>query len=62
MASSSSVVSPMAETTTTTWWPWLRVRMTRSATSRSFCTSATLLPPYFWTMTAMRVQHNPAGI
>jgi hypothetical protein len=30
------------------------VRTTRSATWRSFCTSATLLPPYFWTMTDMR--------
>ena len=45
--SRSSVVSPMAETTTTTSWPSCRVRMTRSATFRSFSTSATLLPPYF---------------
>jgi hypothetical protein len=29
------------------------VCMTRSATRVSFWTSATLLPPYFWTTTAM---------
>ena len=33
-ASSSSVVSPIAETTTTTSCPAARVRMTRSATCR----------------------------
>ena len=35
--------------------PLRRVRMTRSATRLSLSTSATLLPPYFWTMTAMRL-------
>jgi hypothetical protein len=53
MARSSSVVSPIADTMTTTSCPSARVRMTRSATRRNFWTSATLLPPYFWTMTAM---------
>ena len=48
-ASSSSVVSPIAETTTTTSWPWRLVRMTRSATRCIRETSATLDPPYFWT-------------
>src|SRR5262245_32959846 len=49
----SSVVSPIAETTTTTSWPARLVRMTRSATVRSLPTSATLEPPYFWTTIAM---------
>src|SRR5688572_7134392 len=60
VASRSSVVSPMADTTTTTSCPCARVRMTRSATCVSFFTSATLLPPYFCTMIAMPVQHKPA--
>ena len=47
IASRSSVVSPIAETTTTTSWPWLLVFITRSATRLSLSTSATLLPPYF---------------
>ena len=58
--SSSSVVSPIAETTTTTSWPCARVRITRSATALSFWTSATLLPPYFWTMTDMRIGYHEA--
>src|SRR5437867_4395705 len=48
-ASRSSVVSPMAETTTTTSCPARRVRITRSATCRMRVTSATLEPPYFCT-------------
>src|SRR5262249_39492445 len=48
-SSSSSVVSPIADTTTTTSWPSRRVRMTRSATCFSLATSATEEPPYFWT-------------
>ena len=44
------------ETTTTTSWPCCRVRITRAATAFSFWTSATLLPPYFWTMTGMRTR------
>src|SRR5688572_19299120 len=58
MVKSSSVVSPIAETTTTTWCPWRTVRITRSATYRSFPTSATLLPPYFWTMIAMTREYD----
>src|SRR5581483_2736371 len=53
--SRSSVVSPIAETTTTTSCPALLVRMTRSATCRMRETSATLEPPYFWTTTDMAV-------
>jgi hypothetical protein len=45
--SSSSVVSPIAETTTTTSWPARRVSMTRSATFFMRVASATLEPPYF---------------
>src|SRR5207302_2647072 len=48
-------VSPaMAETTTTTPWPAARVRAIRPATLRIRSTSATDVPPYFWT-TTMRV-------
>src|SRR5438128_5469012 len=47
--SSSSVVSPMAETTTTTSLPEARVAATRSATFWMRPTSATDEPPYFWT-------------
>jgi hypothetical protein len=39
----------MAETTTTTWWPWSRFSFTFRATRRIFSTSATDEPPYFWT-------------
>ncbi len=49
--SSSSVVSPMAETTTTTCAPDARVCATRSATRWILETSATEEPPYFCTMT-----------
>ena len=49
LARSSSVVSPMAETTTHTAYPAARVRMMRSATARIFSGPATLLPPYFCT-------------
>ena len=45
----SSVVSPMAETTTTTSLPAALVAAMRSATFCIFCTSATDEPPYFWT-------------
>src|SRR5712691_2546228 len=51
--SRSSVVSPIAETTTTTSRPSRRVRITRSATCFSFATSATLDPPYFCTTMAI---------
>ena len=55
MPSSSSVVSPIADTTTTTSCPAFLVRTTRSPTRRNFCKSATLLPPYFWTTMAMAI-------
>ena len=54
-AKSSSVVLPMALTTTTTSWPAARVATTFSATRWSFATSATLLPPYFCTTMLMAV-------
>jgi len=47
--SSSSVVSPIAETTTTIRWPSARLAATRAATLRIRSTSATEEPPYFWT-------------
>src|SRR5262245_8288918 len=56
--SSSSVVSPIAETTTTTSWPSARVFITRSATLRILVTSATLEPPYFWTTIAITSIEN----
>ena len=43
----SSVVLPMALTTTTTSWPWRRVRTMWSATARMRSGSATEVPPYF---------------
>jgi len=58
----SSVVSPIAETTTTTSCPARFVRITRSATVRILSTSATLLPPYFWTTIGtfrLRVSRDP---
>ncbi len=44
---SSSVVSPIAETTTTTWWPARLVATIRLATRFSPSASATDEPPYF---------------
>ncbi len=44
---SSSVVSPIAETTTTTSWPCLRVLMIRWATRLTPVASATDEPPNF---------------
>src|SRR5438128_8084099 len=48
-SSSSSVVSPIAETTTHTWSPFAAAPTTRRATSRIRSGSATDEPPYFWT-------------
>src|SRR5438093_7428354 len=48
---SSSVVSPMALTTTTTSWPASRARRMRSATARIRSALAKDEPPYFWTRT-----------
>ena len=45
----SSVVLPIAETTTTTSFPARRVRATWSATARMRSGSATDVPPNFWT-------------
>ncbi len=51
---SSSVVLPMADTTTTTSLPCRRVRATWSATARMRSGSATEVPPNFWTTRAIR--------
>src|SRR5687767_14533611 len=50
IARSSSVLLPMAETTTTTSWPSFLACRTRSETARIRSASATDVPPYFWTM------------
>ena len=47
---SSSVLSPMAETTTTTSWPAFFVSTMRRATRFTQVASATDEPPYFWTI------------
>ena len=49
---SSSVVSPIAEATTTTSLPSLRVRRIRSATRLMRSADWTDDPPYFWTTSA----------
>ena len=49
----SSVVSPIAETTTTTWCPAFLVATMRPATRLSPSASATEEPPYFWTIKPM---------
>src|SRR5438445_134343 len=51
---SSSVVLPMALTTTATSWPWRRVRATWSATARIRSASDTDVPPNFWTVSPTR--------
>lgn len=56
-SSSSSVVSPMAETTTHTRWPARTVSATRRATRWMPAASATEEPPNFWTMRLM----GPSG-
>ena len=48
-SSSSSVVSPIAETTTQTSWPARRVSVIRLATRLMLSASASEDPPYFWT-------------
>ena len=52
-STSSSVVSPIAETTTTTSLPALRVSTMRLATRLMLTASATEDPPYFCTISAM---------
>jgi len=54
-SSSSSVVSPMADTTTTTSLPAFLVSTIRSATRRMRSAVPTDDPPYFWTMRATPV-------
>ena len=49
---SSSVVLPIADTTTTTSSPFWRVQAMCPATSRMRPASATDVPPNFWTMRA----------
>ena len=56
---SSSVVSPIAETTTTTVLPASRVATMRRATRRIASTSLTDEPPYFWTTSAIRRSSGP---
>ena len=46
----SSVVFPIADTTTTTSWPPALVAQILSATAEILSGEATELPPYFWTM------------
>ena len=58
---SSSVVSPMAETTTTTESPALRVATMRCATRLMPSASATEDPPYFCTMSATVAPLLPLG-
>src|SRR5690606_21689920 len=55
---SSSVVSPIAETATTTSLPAWRVATIRFATRLMLSASATLEPPYFCTM---RLTDAPGG-
>ena len=49
---SSSVVLPMAETTTQTWWPASAVSTTRRATFLIRSALPTDVPPNFWTYRA----------
>src|SRR5678815_933389 len=60
---SSSVVSPMAETTTTIWCPSARLAATRAATLRMRSTSATEEPPNVGTMSMHPPGHgkNPCA-
>ena len=51
-----SVVWPMAETTTTTGWPFSAVATMRRATLRIRSGLATDVPPYFWTTIPMMVR------
>ena len=59
---SSSVVSPMADTTTTTEWPAFRVATMRCATRLMPSASATEDPPYFCTTSATGGPLLPLGL
>ena len=50
----------MALTTTTTSWPWRRVRATWSATARTRSASLTDVPPNFCTTSATGRRYRPA--
>ncbi len=52
-ASSSSVVWPIADTTTTVSLPAARAAATRRATARMRSAPSTEVPPYFWTSKGM---------
>ncbi len=54
-----SVALPIADTTTTTSWPWRLVICTFSATARMRSGSATEVPPYFWTIRATGARCYP---
>ena len=54
-ATSRLVSSPIAETTTATCWPAARLATTRRATASIRSGSATLVPPYFWTIRPIAV-------
>ena len=56
-----SVALPIAETTTTTSLPWRFVICTFSATARMRSGSATDVPPYFWTIRAIRGPEPTGG-
>src|SRR5436305_10907448 len=56
---SSSVESPIADTTTTTWSPALRLATIRCATRLIPSASATDDPPYFCTTSATAAPHLP---
>ena len=58
---SSSVESPIADTTTTTWSPALRVATIRCATRLMPSASATDEPPYFCTTSATAAPHLPGS-
>ncbi len=60
-STSSSVVSPIAETATTTSLPALRVSTMRLATRLMLSASATLEPPYFWTIKLTRILQEGPG-
>src|SRR5690606_20994834 len=51
-ATSASVSPAIADTTTATRWPCSTAATTRRATRRIRSMSATLVPPYFWTISA----------
>ncbi len=58
-----SVESPIAETTTATWWPCAASARTCAATAWMRATEPTEVPPYFWTISMRaRLFQVSAGI